>query len=333
MTEERPADPADPADRADGTGSPSEVPRAAPGTSGHYGEDLFEPAHPREAERIDDAAVVYDPVTTGRLRALGAGPGQRCLEIGAGTGTVARWLLTEGGAAEVVAVDRDTSALAGLAASLDPGPAPPSGAAARLRVALADVTDPASLDSALGSDRFDLVHARFVLMHLPERRRVLAGLAARLAPGGLLLLGDAVDPAAGAASGGSTPSDPNPAPDSDPAAPSAYRRTMDAMWRALRATIGTDIGPVTRYPRFLHEEGLVGVGAELYCPPLVPGGPLAEFWRATWQRMRPALEERGGVDPTTVDEALAVLAAPATPSSPGPAELGPGMLLAWGRRP
>ncbi len=259
--------------------------------AGHYGEALFDAGHPREAERIDDAAVIYDPVTTHRLRALGVGPGTRCLEVGAGTGTVARWLLREAGAREVVALDRDTSAL---------GEAPEQG----LRVVTADVTDE-SLD--LGT--FDLIHARFVLMHLPERRRVLARLASRLNPGGRILLGDAVEL-------------PNPQDSHSP-----YRRTMDAMWEALRTTIGTDISAVPTYPHLLRKEGLADVGAELYCPPLVPDGPLARFWSQTWRRMRPELEATGRVDGTTVDEALAYL------SSPVLAELAPGMVLAWGQRP
>ncbi|MYW16944.1 SAM-dependent methyltransferase, partial [Streptomyces sp. SID2955] len=36
---------------------------SAPG-EGRYGEALFTPDGPREAERIDAAALVYDPVTT-----------------------------------------------------------------------------------------------------------------------------------------------------------------------------------------------------------------------------------------------------------------------------
>ncbi|MER6671749.1 class I SAM-dependent methyltransferase [Streptomyces sp. NPDC000983] len=258
---------------------------------GRYGESLFEAAHPREAERIDDAAVVYDPVTTHRLRALGAGPGLRCLEVGAGTGTVARWLLREAGVDEVVALDRDTGALE--RGGDEPG----------LRVVTADLTD-GSLD--LGT--FDLVHARFVLMHLPERRRVVSRLAGLLNPGGRILLGDAVE-----------------LPDRLDAS-RAYRRTMDAMWEALRETIGTDITHVPAYPRFLREEGLAEVAAEAYCPPLTPGGPLARFWSGTWRRMRPELEAPGRLDPATVDEALAQL------DSPHLAELAPGMLLAWGRR-
>ena len=195
-------------------------------TGGHYGEDLFEPEHPREAERIDAAALVYDPVTTRRLRALGAGPGSRCLEVGAGTGTVARWLLEEAGVAEVVALDRDTGGLEALA-----GP--------RLRVVTADLTD-----ESLRLGSFDLIHARFVLMHLPERRRLVSRLAQWLNPGDWLVLGDAVE-----------------VPDVLDTS-SAYRRVMDAMWQALRSTIGTDTSSVPAYPHFLRDEGLRNVAAQ-----------------------------------------------------------------------
>ncbi|MGW7253566.1 class I SAM-dependent methyltransferase [Streptomyces sp. NPDC054834] len=257
---------------------------------GRYGKELFDPEHPREAERIDAAAQVYDSVTTPRLRALGAGPGRRCLEVGAGTGTLARWLLEEARVDEVVALDRDTSALAALA-----GP--------RLKVVTADITD-----ESLRPGGFDLIHARFVLMHLPERRRLISRLAHWLNPGGWLVLGDAVEV-------------PNALDTS-----SAYRRTMDAMWQALKSTIGTDISSVPAYPHFLREEGLRSVAAELVCPPLVVGDPLARFWSETWGRMRPALVNTGRVDTAVIDEAMAYLA------SPGLAELAPGMMMAWGQR-
>lgn len=264
---------------------------SSPASGGHYGEVLFEPEHPQESERIDAAALIYDPVTTSRLRALNPGPGGRCLEVGAGTGTVARWLLEEAGAAEVVALDRDTG---GLETLTDP----------RLRVITADLRD-----EDLDPGTFDLIHARFVLMHLPERRRLVTRLAHWLNPGGWLVLGDAVEV-------------PNPL---DTA--SAYRRTMDAMWQALRTTIGTDTSDIPAYPHFLREEGLRSVAGELLCPPLVAGGPLARFWSETWNRMRPALEETGRVDATVIDEALDYLASPTL------AELGPGMMTAWGQRP
>ncbi|AYV32641.1 hypothetical protein EES41_38405 (plasmid) [Streptomyces sp. ADI95-16] len=280
--------------------APEGHPEQAPGTpgtprpgAGRYGEALFRPEQPGEGDRIDHAALVYDPFTRQRLRSLGVGPGWRCLEAGAGTGTIARWLAEEAGADEVVALDRDTSRLEPLA-----GP--------RLRVRAADLTRIAD-EPDLGT--FDLVHARFVLMHLPERRALVSRLAERLNPGGFLVLSDAVDVP--------DPADPH----------SAYRRTLDAMWRTLAQTIGTDIAAVRSHPHALRAAGLSGVAAELVCPPLTPGTSLTAFWSETWRRMRPDLLIAGGLEPAALDEALAYL------DSAGLAELGPGMLTAWGHRP
>ncbi|MEU8779932.1 methyltransferase domain-containing protein [Streptomyces sp. NPDC048606] len=272
---------------------------------GRYGEALFRPEESGEGARIDHAAVVYDPFTRRRLTALGVGPGLRCLEVGAGTGTVARWLAHEVGVGEVVALDRDTSRLEPLA-----GPG--------LRVLRADLRDlvdltgptgPTGLEDETELGTFDLVHARFVLMHLPERRALVGRLVERLAPGGYLVLSDALDV-------------PDPADTG-----SAYRTTIDAMWRTLAATIGTDTGAGLALPRVLRAEGLHDVAAELVCPPLTAGGHLAAFWIETLRRMRADLLGVGGLDPATLDEALAYLA------SPELAELAPGMLTVWGRRP
>jgi SAM-dependent methyltransferase len=46
------------------------------------------------------------------------------------------------------------------------------------------------VDDELDEGRFDLVHARLVLPHLPERRRALAKMLAALKPGGWLLIDD-----------------------------------------------------------------------------------------------------------------------------------------------
>lgn len=83
----------------------------APG-GGRYGEAVFRPEQAGEGERIDFGALAYDDITMARLRALGAGPGWRCLDVGAGTGTVSRRLLDEAGVESVLAVDRDVRFLA-----------------------------------------------------------------------------------------------------------------------------------------------------------------------------------------------------------------------------
>ncbi|MFF1560572.1 class I SAM-dependent methyltransferase [Streptomyces sp. NPDC058279] len=266
------------------------LPGPEPG-SGRYGEAVFRPGQAGEDERIDLGALAYDDTTIARLRELGAGPGWTCLDVGAGTGSVARRLLGELGVTRVLAVDRDTRF---LAAHPRPG----------LDFLEADLTDP-----GFDPGRFHLVHARFVLMHLPTRYRLMARLRELLLPGGLLVLSDAIDPA------------------SDTAPPSPYSRAVQAMWQGLHDTIGTDVSWTPRYPHLLRGLGLETVAAEIHVPPLVPGSALSRFWADTWDRAREAMTGTGLVDDADIDAAIRYL------DSPGCAALSPGMITAWGRRP
>ncbi|WP_037607025.1 class I SAM-dependent methyltransferase [Streptacidiphilus rugosus] len=258
---------------------------------GHYGADLFSPEQTGEGARIDHGALAYDAATRARLTALGVGPGWRCLDVGAGTGTISRWLVDAAGVHEVLAVDRDPRFVGARAGD-------------RLRTMAADITGPAPLPG-----RFDLVHCRFLLMHLRGHAEVLARLADLVAPGGWLVVGDAVDLTTAV-----SPHD-------------AYRRTMAAMWRVLGERIGTDITWVTRYPQLLRDLGLADVGAEIIVPPLTVDAPVTAFWQETWRSMRDALESGASLGPDELDAALDYL------SSPELADLSPGMITAWGRRP
>lgn len=118
-------------------------------------------------------AASLDPITTARLAGTGVTDGWRCLEVGAGGGSVATWL-TERVAptGEVVATDISPVHL----------PEHP-----RLRTPRHDVTrDP------LPEEAFDLVHSRPVPLRLPHRRAALATMTRALRPGGWLQL-DAFD--------------------------------------------------------------------------------------------------------------------------------------------
>ncbi|WP_052864200.1 methyltransferase [Streptomyces niger] len=121
--------------------------------------------HSREQHRC--LAAAYDPVTLERLAATGVGDGWRCLEIGAGGGSVARWLAARvAPTGEVTATDVKPHHI----------PATPLLTVRRHDV----VTDP------LPEAAFDLVVARLVLQHLPERLAVLDKLVRALKPGGVL---------------------------------------------------------------------------------------------------------------------------------------------------
>ncbi|MBE9373703.1 methyltransferase domain-containing protein [Saccharopolyspora sp. HNM0983] len=112
-------------------------------------------------------AEAYDPVTLDRLAETGVGSGWQCLEVGAGAGTVSVWLAERvAPSGEVLATDVRRPVLPRM-----PG----------LRGQVHDaVTDP------LPEAAFDLVVARLVLRHLPQRAQVLDGLVRALKPGGWL---------------------------------------------------------------------------------------------------------------------------------------------------
>ena len=112
-----------------------------------------------------------DPTSVRRLQATGVGAGWRCLEVGAGRGSISRWLSRQvGPLGGVVALDLDTSLLSGLE---EPN----------VEVLCGDV-----LDIELPEASFDLIHARLVLMHIPERERAIGRMVSLLRPGGWLVL-------------------------------------------------------------------------------------------------------------------------------------------------
>lgn len=129
-------------------------------------------AHAPDAEeqlRLQGLEMLWDPVTRRRLLAAGIRTGQRCLEVGAGRGSVAR-LLAELTGTRVVAVDSDPRFL---------DPEDP-----RYEVRNVDITR----ETSLGGERFDVIHCRCLLMHLSAPLAVLQTLARCLSPEGFLLV-------------------------------------------------------------------------------------------------------------------------------------------------
>jgi 2-polyprenyl-3-methyl-5-hydroxy-6-metoxy-1,4-benzoquinol methylase len=122
-----------------------------------------------ESTRLALLEQRLDPLTIGRLNRLDIAPGSRCLEVGAGRGSIARWLATRVGAdGQVVAADVDCRHLAGLPDTIE----------VRTLDIRTDTPEP---------EAFDLVHCRALLMHLPDPLDALRRMVAALRPGGVLL--------------------------------------------------------------------------------------------------------------------------------------------------
>ncbi|MFI1731868.1 class I SAM-dependent methyltransferase [Streptomyces acidicola] len=132
---------------------------------------VFDNDDPEAADRHGYLAEILDGQTVQRLSGLGDLTGRRCLEIGAGGGSIAHWLAHAAGpAGRVLATDINTRYLS------------PDADFDVLRHDL--VSEP------VPEGPWDVIHARLVLLHLPQRREILHRLTAALAPGGALVLED-----------------------------------------------------------------------------------------------------------------------------------------------
>jgi SAM-dependent methyltransferase len=130
----------------------------------------FENSGTQAPTRFSALADIFDPGTIRHLTEIGVGAGWHCLEIGAGGGSIATWLCNRvGGNGRVLATDIDTRFLEALKRP-------------NMEVTRHDIaTDP------LPQAKFDLVHFRLVLGHLPNRDAVLGRLVTALRPGGWIL--------------------------------------------------------------------------------------------------------------------------------------------------
>ena len=125
----------------------------------------------REKERLERIAALTDPATIRYIEGIGIAEGWRCAEVGAGAGSIARWLANRVGQfGKVEVIDITTEYLRDLEAP-------------NVEVRQQDI-----VAKPLDEGAYDLVHAKILLMHLPEREKVLQQFAAALKPGGYLIV-------------------------------------------------------------------------------------------------------------------------------------------------
>lgn len=261
---------------------------------------LYDQAWAAERERLQALEELHDAATTDRLTTLGVGAGWRCLEVGCGAGSVARWLAERVGASgQVVATDLDPRFVAGEEIG-------------HLEVRRHDiVTDP------LEDGAYDLVHARAVLEHIPARTHALARMVLATRPGGWVVVEDCH-------LGGAMTSlmlryvmPPEQAP--------LCARIIGAFETLLVATgADAELGP--RLPSLLRAAGLTAVGAELHGR-VIWGGTSRNFSRLSLEQLRERMVGAGLLTDAEVDHFLALTRQPEFGYLPLP------MVTAWGRRP
>ena len=250
----------------------------------------------REApSRFSALSDLFDRGTVRHLEDLGISKGWRCLEVGGGGGSITSWLANRVGASgHVLVTDIDPRFLESLKAQ-------------NVEVRKHNiVTDP------LPDVTFDLIHVRLVLVHLPERERVLSRLVSALKPGGWLV-DEELDSA-------SVLPDPAAFPGE------VCLKTQLAVMRWLQ-----DRGVERRFGRLLYgrlrAHGLVQVGAEGRLFMWRGGSSDVSLMRTNFRQLRGPLLDAGYITAHEFDQDLLRLddhdfTAPS-----------PIMWTAWGARP
>lgn len=245
-----------------------------------------------ERARLTGLEAVFDPITTDVLARLGVGPGWRCAEVGAGGGSVARWLANRVGVTgQIVATDLDIRHLAVIETP-------------NVQVLCHDLT----VEDCPGKP-FDLVHARALVEHLPDREKVLQRLATWVRPGGWLVIEDCDWTTRFSLS-----------PDS------MSEKVLTAGLDCLRTAYAYDTAFGRALPKLLTDQGLGDVGCEARCRLTRGGSAEAQMWIHSYGRMRKALITAG----VTEEEMAAVKAVHEDPSF---VTMAPTLVSAWGRMP
>lgn len=246
--------------------------------------------------RFEALSALFDDRTVARIKAVGIEAGWRCWEVGSGGATIPNRLAALVGAGgRVIATDIDTT----WADRTDsPG----------IEVRRHDVaTEPPPWRD------LDLVHARLVLVHIPDRDRALRHIVDALRPGGWLVIEDA-DPAL------------QPLACPDACGPEQMlANDIRSSFRSLMKDRGVDLAYGRKLPRLLREVGLVDVAAEAFFPVSDPAGALLE--RATIEMLEEQIVATGLASADQVSQHLANIKSGRLDLTTAP------MVTAWGRKP
>lgn len=124
-----------------------------------------------EFERMKLIEDAFDEQTKKLIQNAGIAPGWNCLELGTGAGSILQWMsCLVGEQGNIVGIDRNIKFISWLDAN-------------NIQKLEGNI-----LEIELESDRFDLIHARYVLIHNTESEKIIKKLIKCLKPGGAIVL-------------------------------------------------------------------------------------------------------------------------------------------------
>ncbi len=254
-------------------------------------------AEEEKLNRLRKLETVLDPITTRHLETIGVAEGWKCLEAGAGAGSVAQWLSTRvGSTGKVVATDIDTRLLKHLSIP-------------NLEIRQHDI-----VNDDLEVGEYDLVHCRRLLVTLQKPEKALKRMADAVRPGGWLIIEE--DDYGSMLSTDLT--NPTAAPFVE-----AWRGGIGAMrkMRILDPLLGRKVRGLIEPLEFtdVSQDGWTRINRG--------GDPTAQFDAATMQMAAKPLIGAGQLEQEQFNSILGLLQDPAF------YYLGFTMFSAWGRKP
>jgi len=258
-------------------------------------EYLLTNARAETVARFDALEEAFDELTKGHLGRIGVSPGWRCLELGAGSGSIASWLAARVGVAgRVVATDLDISRCAAVAGG-------------QLEVRRHNL-----VVDEFPTGPWDLIHERLVLQHIPARFDILDSMVDSLAPGGWVFVEDF---------------DTAEVRTTDRGGPNHELIAAVAVaFNQLLAGRGGVSSFAADARRALIERGLVDVGSSGYVSFAAGGIGFARAVAANTRQVRDELE-RSGLTRTELDRFLEVVDDADTIVG------SPVLISTWGRQP
>ncbi|MEU5847818.1 methyltransferase domain-containing protein [Saccharopolyspora shandongensis] len=254
---------------------------------------ILDPAWHAEQARLEHLADLYDPGTAAICDQLGLTSGWRCVDVGAGTGSVVKIFAERvGSEGQVLAVDADPRFLKPLAG----GP---------ISVLTSDVTS-----NPLPTD-FDLAHARLLLEHLPVAEAVIGSMVEAVRPGGWVVVEDldwatalVVDP------------------------PSEVHERVIRACQELFTNTTYDANCGRKLPRMLRRAGLTDIGVRTTAMLLPADAELGQpAWEMLIDQLAPRLLSLGLLNQADLDAFHRLW------HDGDSICFGPLMVSAWGRRP
>jgi len=226
---------------------------------------------PRELVRLHMLERIFDAGTQRRLLATGLTSGWHCLEVGAGAGSIVRWLEQRvGPSGKVVALDTNPRFLRGSGSST------------------IDILQGDICDMELPLATFDLVHARYVMIHIAEYRRAFERMLRCVKPGGWVVLEEPDFQAARAVVGSEERR-------------ASFGRVSDAIERMF-ASLGMDHALGVKLPALFQHHDLTQLTVEHEGHLSAGGGMVAQMMKLSAEQLRDKYIATGMVTEADIEE-------------------------------